>query len=195
MNNKDITQQVLRVYEEQVMQNFMEEVKDEFSEGVPISIKEEINTLLKLATESLPTYTNNVVEFKPKVTPKFTSNLGVTQLLAAAGQSLGDWFSQPMNFGGAGFILDVRRVIGSDDEVDLYLTPNNLDTVQMKKTLETYIGKSIHISVSNDGVQLLDANLYIDETGNAAEGSGTLVELDDTAVIKGSISIDIIVKE
>jgi len=195
MNNKDITQQVLRAHEEQVMQNFMEEVKDEFSEGVPISIKEEINTLLKLATESLPTYTNNVVEFKPKVTPKFTSNLGVTQLLAAAGQSLGDWFSQPMNFGGAGFILDVRRVIGSDDEVDLYLTPNNLDTVQMKKTLETYIGKSIHISVSNDGVQLLDANLYIDETGNAAEGSGTLVELDDTAVIKGSISIDIIVKE
>jgi len=195
MNNKDITQQVLRVHEEQVMQNFMEEVKDEFSEGIPISIKEEINILLKLATESLPTYKNNVVEFKPKVTPKFTSNLGVTQLLAAAGQSLGDWFSQPMNFGGAGFILDVRRVIGSDDEVDLYLTPNNLDTVQMKKTLETYIGKSIHISVSNDGVQLLDANLYIDETGNAAEGSGTLVELDDTAVIKGSISIDIIVKE
>jgi len=195
MNNKDITQQVLRVHEEQVMQNFMKEVKDEFSEGIPISIKEEINILLKLATESLPTYKNNVVEFKPKVTPKFTSNLGVTQLLAAAGQSLGDWFSQPMNFGGAGFILDVRRVIGSDDEVDLYLTPNNLDTVQMKKTLETYIGKSIHISVSNDGVQLLDANLYIDETGNAAEGSGTLVELDDTAVIKGSISIDIIVKE
>ena len=47
--------------------------------------------------------------------------------------------------------------------------------------------------ISNNDVQLLDANLYIDKSGNAAEGSGYLIDADNAQNIKGKISIDIVI--
>ena len=191
MNIEDITKQILEMHEEEEMQNLMEEVRKEFKHGIPEQLQSELNALLAKAKANKKS--DNVIAFKPKKIHSFFKPLAATELLAAAGQSLGDWFSQPMNFGGAGFILDVRRVIGTENEVDLYLTPTHPDTENMKKTLEAYIGQSIHIVISNNDVQLLDANLYIDESGNAAEGSGHLIDTDNAQNIKGKISIDIVI--
>jgi hypothetical protein len=118
---------------------------------------------------------------------------GETELLAAAGKSLADWFSQPMHFGGAGFILDIRKVFGTENEVDIYLKPNKNNVKEMQESLGSYVGQSIQVVVSNNQIVLLDAVLYIDESGTAAEGSGKLVVQSNETVVKGKISISIVV--
>ena len=121
----DITKQILAMHEDEVMNNMLEEVKNELKGTIPSDIQTTLDACMqKLSNEGNVT-PSNVVSFKPKSTPSIIS-FAETELLAASGQSLGDWFSQPMNFGGAGFILDVRKVIGSDNEVDLYLNPNQV---------------------------------------------------------------------
>jgi hypothetical protein len=47
--------------------------------------------------------------------------------------------------------------------------------------------------VSNNQITLLDAILYIDESGTAAEGSGHLIVQSNETVVKGKISISIVV--
>ena len=42
---------------------------------------------------------------------------------------------------------------------------------------------------------LFDAEIYIDENGNAAEGRGHLLETDDLSSIKGKISIHILLED
>lgn len=186
----DITKQILAMHEDEVMNNMLEEVKNELKSTIPSDIQAALDACMqKLSNEGNVT-SSNVVSFKPKSTPSIIS-FAETELIAASGQSLGDWFSQPMNFGGAGFILDVRKVIGSDNEVDLYLNPNQEDSDKMKKSLLKYLGKSINISILNNGTNLLTATLYIDETGYSAEGSGYLMKLDEMDNVKGKISIDI----
>ena len=194
MKKIDITQNILDLYEEEQLSKLIDEVKEELKDGVPDELQSELSALLQKANESIPQQSNNVISFRPKKKTPVFNNLATVELLAAAGQSLGDWFSQPLNFGGAGFILDIRRVIGTDNEVDLYLKPNDSNPENMEKTLAAYKGQTIHIAVSNNGEQLLDANLYIDETGNAAEGTGYLAEQTDNAIM-GKINVDIVIED
>jgi hypothetical protein len=195
MNKKNITQQILMIHEEETMRNLMNEVKEELKDGVIEELQGELNLLLKMSGKDEVSSSNNILSFNIKQhTPKLTT-LAETVLLAAGGKSLGDWFSQPINFGGAGFILDVRKVIGSDNEVDIYLSPNQPDTSDMQKTLASYIDKSIHIVISNNGKQLLEANLYIDKTGSAAGGNGMLMNMGDSHDINGALSIDLVIKD
>ena len=195
MSTKDITKQILEMHGEEAMQHLMEEVRQEFKDGIPQELQSELDTLLAKANAPKKPISREVIDSISEAVHRFLQPLASTELLAAAGQSLGDWFSQPMNFGGAGFILDVRRVIGTENEVDLYLTPTDPDSENMKKTLEAYIGQSIHIVISNNDVQLLVANLFVDESGNAAEGSGHLIDADNAQDIKGKISIDIVIND
>jgi hypothetical protein len=195
MSTKDITKQILEMHGEEAMQHLMEEVRQEFKDGIPQELQSELDTLLAKANAPKKPISREVIDSISEAVHRFFQPLASTELLAAAGQSLGDWFSQPMNFGGAGFILDVRRVIGTENEVDLYLTPTDPDSENMKKTLEAYIGQSIHIVISNNDVQLLVANLFVDESGNAAEGSGHLIDADNAQDIKGKISIDIVIND
>ena len=136
---------------------------------------------------------NNVVSFLPKKLHKELYTFGETELLAASGKSLADWFSQPINFGGAGFILDIRKVFGTENEVDIYLKPNQNNDEEMRESLGSCIGQSIQVVVSNNQITLLDAILYIDESGTAAEGSGHLIVQSNETVVKGKISISIVV--
>jgi len=192
MNKNDITKDIMNFHKEETITNLLDNIKEELKSGIPAKLQNELSTLLSTVNQA-----DNIVDFKKKRSNKnlLMTNLGSIELLAAAGQSLGDWFSQPLNFGGAGFILDVRKVIGTDNEVDLYLSPNQEETGNMQKSLKAYKGHTIHIIISNNGEHLLDANIYIDETGSAAEGSGFLIKPQEEKKIKGKLSIDIIVKE
>lgn len=193
MKPKDITQQIVALHEEDTLNQMMSDVHAELKEGVPLSLQQEIDTCLNKLNNKEVTNSVNVVSFKPKSKP-VTNSFAETELLAASGQSLADWFSQPLSFSGAGFTLDIRKVMGTNDEIDLYLIPNQGDDSKMKKSLSSYLGKSLNICISNDGVNLLTAIIYVDESGLEAEGSGRLNKLDNS-VIKGKVSIEIIVEE
>jgi|TARA_B110000908_G_scaffold97774_1_gene115445 hypothetical protein len=193
MKKIDITREVRQMHEEKLMLKAIKEVKNELKEGVPDDLVKELKQLLSKCGEPLTKQPDNVVSFSPRSPQGKLYTFGETKLLAAAGKSLADWFSQPMSFGGAGFILDVRKIIGTENQVDVYLTPNTSNVEEMKKSLGGYLGQSIRIVVSNNQNTLLDAALYIDETGSAAEGSGKLIMQSKETAIKGNISISIVV--
>jgi hypothetical protein len=192
MKQEDITKQIVALHEEDMLNQMMNDVNAELKNGIPTSLQQEINACLNKINNEKIINNENVVSFKPKSKP-FTNTFAETELLAASGQSLSDWFSQPLSFGGAGFVLDIRKVMGSEDEVDLYLIPNQADNSKMKQSLSSYLGKTLNICISNDGINLLTAVLYVDESGLEAEGSGHLNKVDGNFV-KGKISIEIIIE-
>jgi len=194
MKHTDITKQILALHEEDILNEMMHEIEHELKDGVPKSLQAEIDGCLQKANLGTVSRAENVISFKPKSRPTLNT-IAETELLAASGQSLSEWFSQPLSFGGAGFMLDIRRVKSTHNEVDLYLTPNQPDDSKMKKTLSSFLGKSINICISNGDVNLLTAMLYIDETGLEAEGRGHLSNVEVESAIKGKISIEIIVAE
>jgi hypothetical protein len=193
MKKIDITHEVREMHEEKLMLTALNEVKHELEDGLPVDLQEELDHLLSRSRPSITNQPSNVVSFAPTTIPSNLYTFGETELLAAAGSSLSDWFSQPMNFGGAGFVLDVRKVIGTDNEIDVYLRPNKTDALEMQESLGNYIGQSIQIIVANDKNRLLDAVLYVDDTGKAAEGSGKLLAQTKQTSIKGKISISIVI--
>jgi hypothetical protein len=191
----DITDQILKMHEEEVIQQMITDTQEELAIDIPSDLQKELDLCLSKTKISENPSTDNVVSFKPKENNIVAFPFAETELLAASGKSLADWFSQPMNFGGAGFVLDVRRVLGSDNEVDLYLTPNEKDNSKMKSSLLSYLGKSLTIDVNNNGTSLLNATLYVDESGCNAEGSGYLITESDSKDIKGKISINILLDD
>ncbi len=194
MKQIDITKQILALHEEDIFKQMLDDVENEVNEGIPKSLQQEIDSCISKVNLEKKSRRYNVISFKPKSRP--ASNVfAETELLAASGQSLSEWFSQPLSFGGAGFVLDIRRVIGSNNEVDLYLTPNQSDASKMKQSLSSFLGKSLNICVSNDGVNLLTAILYVDDSGLEAEGSGHLHVIEGESVIKGKICIEIVIEE
>ncbi|UUO25446.1 hypothetical protein FGD67_21175 [Colwellia sp. M166] len=187
----DITKQILAMHEDEVMNNMLEEVKNELKDTIPSDIQATLDACMQKLSNEGDVTPSNVLSFKPKSTPSIIS-FAETELLAASGKSLADWFSQPINFAGVGFILDIRRVFGTKDEIDLYLSPT--DSERMSASFDVYKGKSLKLTITNNDKPLLTAELYIDDTGQEAEGSGQLIDLDGTPV-QGKISIDIEVIE
>ena len=187
----DITKQILAMHEDEVMNNMLEEVKNELKDTIPSDIQATLDACMQKLSNEGDVTPSNVLSFKPKSTPSIIS-FAETELLAASGKSLADWFSQPINFAGVGFILDIRRVFGTKDEIDLYLSPT--DSERMSASFDVYKGKSLKLTITNKDKPLLTAELYIDDTGQEAEGSGQLIDLDGTPV-QGKISIDIEVIE
>jgi hypothetical protein len=194
MKHIDITKQVLALHEEDVFKQMMSDVQKDLEE-VSSSLQSEIDMCLSKINSEQIASSDNVVSLKSTSNNVVAFPFAETELLAASGKSLADWFSQPMNFGGAGFVLDVRRVLGTDNEVDLYLTPNQTKSTEMKESLLSYLGKSLSINVINNGKSLLNATLYVDESGSSAEGSGYLITANDKNGIKGKISINILVED
>jgi hypothetical protein len=191
MNQEDITKQIVALYEEDMLNQIMNTVNTELENGIPVLLQQEINACLRKISNKEVTNSENVVSFKSnskKLTPVFAE----TELLAASGQSLADWFSQPLNFAGAGFILDIRLVFGTQNEIDLYLSP--LDSEKMSASFEAYKGKLLQLKITNNNKPLLIAELYVDDAGQEAEGSGHLIDQGEKSV-QGKLTIEIEVKE
>ncbi len=184
MKHFDITSKILEIHEREELKKAVEEAKEEIAEGIHKDILSEVELLVqKNGPDELINVDLNFEETSANE-PYYSTE---TDLLAASGQSLGEWFSRPISFVGAGFILDIRRVIGKKDEIDIYLTPSN--EAVMSDSLAHFKGKSVKLSIKNNERHILSAELYIDENGVAAEGSGMLMEIEDD--IKGKIRIDI----
>lgn len=186
MKRIDITSKVLEIHEREELKKAVEEAKKEVAEGIHKDILSEVELLVQKALpDELVNFDLNFEEASANE-PYYSTE---TELLAASGQSLGEWFSRPINFAGAGFILDVRRVLGRKDEIDIYLSPSN--SIVMSDSLAPFKGNSVKLSIKNNERNILVAELYIDENGEAAEGSGTLIDIEDDIDIKGKIRIDI----
>lgn len=190
MKHIDITSKVLEIHEREELKKAVEEAKKEIAEGIHKDILSEVELLVQKAVpEGLVNVDLNFEEASANE-PYYSTE---TELLAASGKSLGEWFSQPINFAGAGFVLDVRRVVGTENEVDLYLTPN--DSKLMDNALSAFKGKVVGLWITNNGKRILEAELYIDESGLAAEGSGTVVAANEDFDIKGKINIEIKIQD
>jgi len=194
MSKIDITHNIQKVHEDEIMQGLANEVQEELKNGIPTELQQELDNLLKKANKPKILHKNNILAFKPRknYTQQIINSFESVELLAAAGQNLGDWFSTPITFTEYGFILDIRKVIDSENEVDLYISPYQDNSEKMAQSLSNYTSQEINIIVSNDDAVLLEASLYVDETGTIAEGNGYLLEIDQTYSIKGKLSIDIL---
>jgi hypothetical protein len=126
--------------------------------------------------------------------PFRTIRLASTPRIAAAGQDLGSWLARPLVFAASGMEIDIRKILGSEDKVNVYVHPTGNDFSEIEKTLMPFKEKTLQVRLSIDGKELLKANIYVDETGHNAEGTGHLKSIDESEV-HGNIDLDIIVEE
>jgi|SaaInlV_120m_DNA_4_1040238.scaffolds.fasta_scaffold21097_2 hypothetical protein len=196
MKKVDITQQIVKMHEEGIMQALEEEVKTELSVEAPNELQSELDSLLVIVKSLKKPSKTNIVSLKTlkNQNSQILESFESAELLAAAGQSLGEWFSTPISFSNEGFIVDIRKVIGMKDEVDIYLSPLQNKIEKVERGLINYAGHNIDIIISNKGVTLLSASLYVDEKGGSAEGSGRLFKVDEYQDIKGKLNMSIITK-
>ena len=194
MSSKDITKYVVAIHRQESLNQLLQDTVDELANGVPDSLLNELNDLMK-KVDIEDSQTSNVVniDFAPPQ-PALTL-LGETQLLAAAGQQLDDWFKHPIFFAESGFTLDIRPVLGTDNEIDLYLYPVAGQANKKIMPLAAYAGKSLHIALAINHNTVLEANLYVDEEGIEAEGSGKLLDNVDSSDNAGKVTLNIIAKE
>ncbi|MDT8451558.1 MAG: hypothetical protein RQ936_02290 [Gammaproteobacteria bacterium] len=197
MKKHDITSDIIRLHEEDIMQELEKEVKIELSKEIPNELQNELNNLLaRVKTPKKPTKADVVVlETLKNQNSKNVENFESVELLAAAGQSLGEWFSTPIGFSNEGFVVEIWKVIGMKDEIDIYLSPIQNKIEKVKRGLINYAGHNIDIIISNKGITILMASLYVDEKGASAEGSGRLLNMNEYQNIKGKLNMSIITKK
>jgi hypothetical protein len=182
---KNITTLIQAIHEQETNKNILAEVRQELENGTPEELLDEVRFFVKKAESAK----SNVVAFPSRTVP-----LGTTALMAASGQDLGEWFAQPIVFAANGFIVDIRKVLGSDNDVDVYIYPNSSDQRVIEKTLLPFKGKSLQVTLSINETDLLNADIYIDETGHAGEGTGHL-SLVNPEEVHGKLSFEVIVEE
>jgi hypothetical protein len=193
MDKVDITNQVMEMYDAEIINNIFIQAKNELNNNIPEKHVKELRGIIQhsslnelTAISLIPLKVNNDLKIIIK-------SIASIELLAAAGSLLGSWYSQPINFGGAGFTLDVRRIINTNNEVDLYIMPNEMHEGKIKNSLGVYAGKNIEIVVTNNGNIILEACLYVSELANLAEGSGKVINLDESTCVNGKLSINVII--
>lgn len=183
MTEENFTKLIHKIHEDETNKRLVEEVLNETKHGVDQKLLDKVRSLIQQAeiTE------NNIISF-----PKKIICLAQTELMAAAGQNLGDWFAQPLVFAASGMVVDIRKVLGSDNEVDVYIHPNSNDTRQIEDGFFPFKDKNLQVRLTIDGKEILKADIYVDESGKAAEGTGHLLSLDSKDV-QGKIDFEIIV--
>jgi len=175
----DITEEVFQLHENEEAQTLSQEVKQEIEQGHNKSLDNKLaNLLSKVQTTSA-----KVVQLSTKMKAANEAFL-TTELMAASGQELGNWFDQPIRF--SSIELDVRNIIGSDNEVSVYITSYAENSV--KNPLDKYKGKTLKINLTVNSTELLTAIIYVDDLGSSAEGEGTLIRLNKEE-ISGSIKL------
>lgn len=170
MQERNITAAVKHIYQQEQAENqtLWQEVLDETVNGVSEDILKRVRALTQSAKG------NNIIPFPTHRIKK----LGEVKLLAAAGQNLGEWFSQPLFFTSAGFMIDVRRIKGNSHEVDVYFKAIDGKNELMESLFDAFKGQTIKVTFSVNGVSLLSADIYVDNTAQLAEGSGVVYDAD-----------------
>jgi hypothetical protein len=169
MSEKNITKEIKQLYLEDQVQKIAKEVKEELKNGAPQDLKDELSLLL----EKCKSPKGEIIEFPTKVATAYQS-LATVELLAAGGKSVGDLVTQPLVCKREGFSVDIRRVLGSNNEVTLYFQPVDDGEHEMEEVFSPYKGKTITLDFIVNGAQLLNASIYVDESARQAEGTGVL---------------------
>ena len=171
MKDINITKEIRQLHLEKKVDRVAKEVKEEMKHGAPQSLKEELSTLLDKCKKSEAT----IISF-PTPVNRF---LAETELLAAAPKNIsGNLASQPLVCLSQGFSVDIRRVLGSEDAVTLYFEPVGDENNRMERVFSPYKGQTISLDFILNGVQLLTASVYVDESARQAEGEGVLISSD-----------------
>jgi len=181
----NITQAVKQLYEQEQMRMLVNEVLNETKEGASGALLAEVKALMSKANKKSA---GNVIPFP--IDRINRHKIGQIQLLAAAGQNLGSWYQQPLLFASAGFSVDVRKVIGSDNEVDVYLQAVNETTDIVESFFTLFAGKSVKLTFTLNGQILLEANIYVDGQDQRAEGSGPVYQAEVSGT-HGSLEVDV----
>jgi hypothetical protein len=185
-NEINITQAVKQLYAQEKAEVLMivNEVLEETKDGASEELLAELSDLMNRVKKPI----NNIIHFPMDRVNR--QKIGQVQLLAAAGQNLGSWYQQPLLFATAGFSVDVRKVIGSDNEVDVYLQALNETTDIVESFFTMFAGKSVKLTFTLNGQVLLEANIYVDGQDQRAEGSGHVYQAE-IADIHGSLEVDV----
>lgn len=164
----NITRMVKDLYEQDQDNSILKQVLEETKNGVSSDVLAKVRGLISSEKKS------KIIPFPTHRVKK----LGEVQLLAAAGQSLGDWFSQPLLLTSAGFMIDVRRIKGKTHDVDVYFKAIDGKNELMESLFDAFKGKSIKVTFSINGINLLSADIYVDDSAHLAEGSGIVYDAD-----------------
>lgn len=184
-NEINITQVVKKRYEEDQIRTLVNEVLDETKDGASDALLTEVKALMSRANKKPQ---NNIIAFP--VDRINRHKIGQIQLLAAAGQNLGSWYQQPLLFASAGFSVDVRKVVGSDNDVDVYLQALNETNEIVDSFFNIFSGKSVKLSFILNGQILLEANIYVDGQDHRAEGTGQVYQAD-IADTHGNLEVEV----
>lgn len=175
----DITEEVLQLHELQEIEQIAQEVKEELQSGVPQNLSDEVDRLLLKINGT----NANIVQFPASMNAS-NEPLFKTELKAASGQSLGNWFDQPVIFGNVK--LDIRKIIGTDNEVDVSISSVAEGTSETP--LKMYSGKTLSIKISVGETELLSAIIYVSASGDSADGEGFLNQ-HQTKDVSGSLGV------
>lgn len=199
MKKHDITNGIIRLHEDSIMKKLVNEVKEELEKGDLDSHQSDLDQLLTRLKGKENQDKSNVISLKPTVKRKEHSSFYSVELLAAAGESIDVWHSQPIYFRDVGFTLDIRAVLGSSDEVELYISPiSDKDSSGKSKIKETFLplhNTNINITIECDGIQLLVGELYVDAVCESAEGMGKLENKELYNSVKGQLTFHILSKK
>ena len=200
MQERNITAAVKHIYQQEQAENqtLWQEVLDETVNGVSEDILKRVraltkgatgNNIIPLPTGSVKNSTTNIVIF-----PSNKVRLASTPRIAAAGQDIGSWLARPIVFAASGIGIDIRKILGSEDKVNVYIYPTGNDSSSIENPLLPFKDKNLHVQLSIDGKELLNAEIYVDESGQNAEGTGHLESINESEV-HGNIELDIISEE
>ena len=185
MTKINITCLVKTIHEQEVNRKLLAEVRQELENSISGELLNEVSFLV-----------NKVESAKFNVTafPSQTIPVGETSLMAASGKVLGTWFAQPIIFSANGFVVDIRKVLGSDNDVDVYIYSNSSDEKLIEKALLPFKDQSLKVRFSINEKEFLNAEIYVDDTGHAAEGSGHLKSVGSED-IHGTLNFEVIVED
>jgi hypothetical protein len=168
MKETNITEQIKQLHLEERATQISEDVIQDLKSGTPQSLKDELSSLIRKCHKP----EGRVIQFPGKTIHRLAE---IDLLAAASKQVVGDLVSQPLVCLSKGFSVDIRRVLGSENEVTLYFLPVDEGEHQMEEIFSPYRGQTIFLEFVLNGVQLLNCSIYVDESARQAEGEGILV--------------------
>lgn len=167
MSNEKFTKLIRQIHDEKVHLDFANQAIEETEQKLSVSLEHRLQKLIQESNK----IAENVIEFPER---KVVS-IGEATLMAAAGQKLSNWYENPLIFSSTGFIVDVRPILGTENEVEITLQAKDKEHLsQISNLLEPYKSQSLDVSISIKGNTVLKANIYIDDTAEYAEGSGEI---------------------
>ena len=184
MKKNDITNDIKKLYLAEEIEKISQEIVAEFKDGIPSEHNMELEVLLKKCNQE----SANVLTFPTRKSIK----LAEVELLAAASKNqTADIISQPLIFMAEGFSVDIRRVIGSENNVTLYFEALEKKEKKMETLFQPYAGAVLELELPMNGNRLLTASIYVDESARIAEGEGTVFETE-IELYSSKIEINII---